>query len=413
MTEMGQWNILVNKTIPEFLKGDFAMSVHEDGFPIRPELWDDHFLDYDYIGAPWKDGVVGNGGFNIESQKLLQLKVKMPFCPIPPGPSDYWVCRDNRYFLEQQGIRFAPAEVALKFSTEKVGGENPSFGFHGRSDKYGKGWERIEYWERGIGKVDLAYIFVLGYPEFLEQAKRFVASYTDFPPQHPHDTIVVCNNGIPNQEEMDIFKPLPGVRFLHRDNSGHDIGGYIAAAKTSNADVLVCLGASVHFFREGWLKRMMEAWFKHGPGLYGSQSSFEVTPHINTTGFWCEPNLLAYYPYTVTTREDRYNFEHGCYNRCINIAQPDTHKDRVLWRMNKLSGSKTMLVTWDGEYEWWDWRLPKNILRRGDQTNLLLWWKHTDGWFSLPESAKPIWSKSTDTLKDPAFNLEKKTFTND
>lgn len=30
---------------------DFALIVHADGFVVHPEMWQDAFLDYDYIGA--------------------------------------------------------------------------------------------------------------------------------------------------------------------------------------------------------------------------------------------------------------------------------------------------------------------------------------------------------------------------
>jgi hypothetical protein len=35
------------------------------------------------------------------------------------------------------------------------------------------------------------------------------------------------------------------------------------------------------------------------------------------------------------------------------------------------------MVTWDGVYPKSDWRSPVNIFRRGDQTNLIAWDKHS------------------------------------
>ena len=32
---------------------DFVMVIQEDGYIVNPNLWDDEFLEYDYIGAPW------------------------------------------------------------------------------------------------------------------------------------------------------------------------------------------------------------------------------------------------------------------------------------------------------------------------------------------------------------------------
>ncbi len=140
-----KFNVFVNREVPKYITGDFAMSVHEDGFPIDVRKWMPEFLKYDYIGAPWHDGVVGNGGFNIESKKLLRAKLDMrPTPEEPTEASDTYICRNRRHELERSGIRFAPTDIATKFSTETVFNDKPSFGFHGRSwstSKYEKAWE--------------------------------------------------------------------------------------------------------------------------------------------------------------------------------------------------------------------------------------------------------------------------------
>ncbi len=143
-----QFNVFVNREVPKYITGPFAMSVHEDGFPINMKLWRPEFLHYDYIGAPWHDGVVGNGGFNIESQRLMQIKRGLkPTKDEPTAPSDMYICRNRRHELERMGIRFAPTEVAAKFSTETVFNEKQSFGYHGRvwpHSKYEKAWGVLE-----------------------------------------------------------------------------------------------------------------------------------------------------------------------------------------------------------------------------------------------------------------------------
>jgi hypothetical protein len=170
-----QWNIFHNKMVPAFIQTYYALAVHEDGFILNPELWDERFYDYDYIGAPWEDKVVGNGGFCLESKKMLDAKMKLPYIDLPKIiPSDQWVCRTHRKKLEEAGIKFAPYDLALKFATEKVGHDKKSFGFHGRRnavDKYNEGWKKIEstklqipdtrpseLWPN-IPKVDATYTF--------------------------------------------------------------------------------------------------------------------------------------------------------------------------------------------------------------------------------------------------------------
>lgn len=143
---MNGWNIFVNNIVPRYIDSEFAMSIHEDGFPVRPDLWTSQFLDYDYIGAPWQDGVVGNGGFNIESRRMMREKMNLPATFNPVIASDMYVCRTHRTALEKKGVTFAPTEVAVEFSTELTGAKWPSFGFHGRrfqQPKYQLGWQLI------------------------------------------------------------------------------------------------------------------------------------------------------------------------------------------------------------------------------------------------------------------------------
>lgn len=141
-----KWNVFVNREVPRHIRTDFAFSVHEDGFILHPSLWNDEFLHYDYIGAPWLDGVVGNQGFAVESKQLLQMKLRLP----PDNgttPSDNYLCRKHRKRLQNMGIRFAPTPLAETFSTEMYGDDLASFGFHGRTHshrKYALGWQMIE-----------------------------------------------------------------------------------------------------------------------------------------------------------------------------------------------------------------------------------------------------------------------------
>lgn len=155
-----QFNLFTFTFVPGELTTPLAMQVHEDGFPTHPELWSPEFLQHDYIGAPWPDGVVGNGGFSIESKRLRELKESA--IPVPDAtspwaehgvkvsdsfPSDVYLCRMQRPLLDRYGVRFAPTALAQQFSTEQTGHGQPSFGFHGRTanpERYKDGWRRIE-----------------------------------------------------------------------------------------------------------------------------------------------------------------------------------------------------------------------------------------------------------------------------
>jgi hypothetical protein len=128
---------------------DYCLLIQHDGFVLHPEIWDNDFLNWDYIGAPWaisdvsyvtKKGEhirVGNGGFSLRSKKLLDIPVKhnMPFLEEQGFYNeDGNICVYNREFFLGFGIKYAPIDVAAKFSREIFLPEYKdikTFGFHG------------------------------------------------------------------------------------------------------------------------------------------------------------------------------------------------------------------------------------------------------------------------------------------
>jgi hypothetical protein len=124
--------------LPDIIKSDYYLGIHDDGFVINPHLWSDQFLKYDYIGAPWKwegrRNRVGNGGFVLKSNKFIQLTKHLTFmntCDDGELTNTYY-----DYFI-QNNCKYAPVEVAMKFSLESNIPEcelnlNNCFGFHGK-----------------------------------------------------------------------------------------------------------------------------------------------------------------------------------------------------------------------------------------------------------------------------------------
>jgi len=111
-----------------------VLVVQWDGFVLDPAAWDDEFLGYDYVGAPWPDApsdrAVGNGGFSLRSRRLLEA-LGDPGLQIS-HPEDLCICDVNRERLEQRhGIRFAPAALAARFAFEGSSPPGPTLGFHG------------------------------------------------------------------------------------------------------------------------------------------------------------------------------------------------------------------------------------------------------------------------------------------
>lgn len=135
-----QYSKFMIQRLSSFVKTDHVLTVHSDGYIQNPSAWDDSWLEYDYIGAPWpwyKEHMVGNGGFSLRSKKLLDILARTDLTEF--HPEDQIICQNLRPWLEKEfGIKFAPYEVARKFSIEGYGlapqlniydGE---FGFHGK-----------------------------------------------------------------------------------------------------------------------------------------------------------------------------------------------------------------------------------------------------------------------------------------
>ena len=64
------------KELANYVDTSHCLLIQWDGYVINEDAWQECFLEYDYIGAPWNyfDGRnVGNGGFSLRSKKLLSI----------------------------------------------------------------------------------------------------------------------------------------------------------------------------------------------------------------------------------------------------------------------------------------------------------------------------------------------------
>lgn len=128
-----------------YIATSHSLTVHSDSRIVNPAAWDNRWLEYDYIGAPWRPGHtgtldrVGNSGFCLRSKRLLEATAPLP------NESYVWRgtvkqgCRDDvitcvmyRAHLESLGLRFAPVEVAARFAWESPTPEAPEL-----SDQFG------------------------------------------------------------------------------------------------------------------------------------------------------------------------------------------------------------------------------------------------------------------------------------
>lgn len=159
-----EWNRAIIFDLWRYVDTEFCMLIHPDGYVVNPESWNDQFLDYDFIGAPWPlptdhysyrtpDGEivrVGNS-VSIRSRRLLEIPYKEEWLWLEKAQKRKWgntnedgfICCHSRRLLQHLGCRFAPIEVAKWFSRELDIPENQDvdkpFAFHrtwGRNSIY-------------------------------------------------------------------------------------------------------------------------------------------------------------------------------------------------------------------------------------------------------------------------------------
>jgi hypothetical protein len=172
-------------------------------------------------------------------------------------------------------------------------------------------------------------------------AKRFADTWRLHPPRMAHELHVVCNGGPASGLDR---KPFDGIQaeFHNRGNFGWDIGAFQLAAEVVKADLIVFLGANVHFHKDNWLERMSDAYVENGPNLYGCWAYLSPNWHVRTTCFWCAPELLSSYPIIVgSDRGSRYQFEHG---------------DKSFTRHVLSAGLEAIMVTWAGWFPFSQWQ---------------------------------------------------------
>lgn len=153
ITNNTEYSMFILEKLGWWFRTKHCLLVQWDGFVINPAAWTDEFLEYDYIGAPWKhslgiksypqhpmvtkDNIVGNGGFSLRSSKLcyhVAEKYNELYDPCISDdifyPEDNFICLSQRDWLIGKGMKFAPVEVAERFSVENELYKG-SLGFHG------------------------------------------------------------------------------------------------------------------------------------------------------------------------------------------------------------------------------------------------------------------------------------------
>lgn len=149
INNINEFNNFMFFELGDYFSTSHCLYVQDHARILNPELWNNDWLNYDYVGAPWpythdsyichntKEHVrVGNGGFSIRSHKLqslpkvfnLELKQEQGWYN-----EDGNFCVYHRKFMLEHGIKYAPLNVAKYFSYETSLLENAdikTFGYH-------------------------------------------------------------------------------------------------------------------------------------------------------------------------------------------------------------------------------------------------------------------------------------------
>lgn len=128
------YSSFVLKGLAWYIETDYVLIIQADGYVIDGEQWDDDYLNYDLLGAPWPydhDRRIGNGGCSLRSKKLLNVVAEDDFIDVL-HPEDQSLCIIYKFYLEEKyGIKFAPEELASKFAYELIEPTKKTFAFHG------------------------------------------------------------------------------------------------------------------------------------------------------------------------------------------------------------------------------------------------------------------------------------------
>lgn len=142
----GEYSDFVIRELNNYVNTTHVLIIQSDGFITNIDKYDERFFEYDYIGAPWRNIShynfirVGNGGFSLRSKRFLEICQK--YCPTHGFNEDHLVCITYRHIFLQNGIKYAPLEIASLFSYESNIDDKitpyDTFGIHGKNDYYKK-----------------------------------------------------------------------------------------------------------------------------------------------------------------------------------------------------------------------------------------------------------------------------------
>ncbi len=207
---------------------------------------------------------------------------------------------------------------------------------------------------------------------FLPFAKRFANTFAKFPPGMRCKPVVVLNKcQFDSQKNIvfDIFDPIAAV-YESYDGDGYDLGSQQMVAKKYPGHFQINCTSRNYFWKADWLPPIYIARRMMGPGLYGVSASREGgNLHICTRGHCYDTDDFSKFPWEVKSRNDGVKFEVGPTGSLTNWYRDNGKPVRVV---NWLPNGESVTM----EIDRFD-QVP-NCFRRGDQSGMLMWDRHSD-----------------------------------
>jgi len=140
-----EWNKEVFYNLANYFDTTHCLFIHADGYVVNPHKWQDSWLQYDYIGAPWpvippfytnpvtgEQVRVGNSvGLRSRKLCLLPMATNLPWERVDVTPTYEGNFHEDNMFsirwkhiFEEHGCKFPTIDVAVDFSRETELPEN-------------------------------------------------------------------------------------------------------------------------------------------------------------------------------------------------------------------------------------------------------------------------------------------------
>lgn len=133
-----EYSYFMIKELYKYFKTSHCLVIQHDGYVLDGNAWDDEFLKYDYIGAPWiyeHNRNIGNGGFSLRSFLLQEILGTDSLIDTTHHEDQAIGILYRKYLEDKYRIRFPSEELAETFSFELKEPLCSTFGFHGNFHK--------------------------------------------------------------------------------------------------------------------------------------------------------------------------------------------------------------------------------------------------------------------------------------